>query len=259
MREWLGFGKWLGFGSSALLLFTSPSLAEIQPQSTLRVAIDPALGTGYLYADFETRQYAGFEWDVLQAIATHLNISLDPIYVPWGGQLEALSEQRVDLAIGAREPFGLDPAHFSATTPYYLSPQRLVVSQAAASEITTLSDLFGRKVGTVVNSTGAALLEVYNANRGNAIRLFATSDPERLFSQLQAGQLDAIVIDQPVAVVSLNAQPDTFTLVGEPLVPTPLVGVVAADRNDLKLALDSAILALEEDGTLAQIREQWQL
>ncbi len=251
--------QWLVFASSAVLLFTNASLAEIRPQSTLRVAIDPALGAIYFYADFESRQYAGFEWDVLQAIATHLDISIDPIYVPWGGQLNALTEERVDLVIGAREPFGLDPAQFSATVPYYLSPQRLVVGQGNTNTINTLSDLFGRKVGTVVNSTGAALLEVYNANRGNAIRLFATSDPARLFSQLREGQLDAIVIDQPVAVASLNQYPDTFSLVGEPLVPTPLVGVVAADRDDLKLALDSAILALEEDGTLAQIREQWQL
>lgn len=243
----------------AIALSVLPVMAEVRAQSVLRVAIDPAVGAGYLYADFDERQYAGFEWDILQAVGQNLNVTIDPVYIPWGGQLAALADNKVDIVIGGREPTGLDPELYSATVPYYLSPQRLVVTQERANDIAVLSDLFGLKVGTVVNSTGAALLEVYNSDRGNAIRLFATSDPGRLFSQLQEGQLDAIIIDHPVAIAALSETPETFALVGEPLVPTPLVAVVSAGRNDLKVALDSAILSLEDVGTLAQIRDKWQL
>ncbi len=235
--------------------------AEIQARGRLRVGLDPSLGPAYLYTDPERQTYAGFEWEILEAIARTLRVQLEPVYVAWGEQLAALQADEVDLIWGAREALGLNPQHFLATRPYYLSPQRLVVRNPEPGEtpIEALSQLFGRKVGIVVNSTGAALLETYNERRGNAIRLFATSNPERLFAQLQAGQLDAVLVDQPVAVLSLRQAGSRLQLAGPPLFPIPLVGVVSSQHPSLKEAVDKAIAILTENGTLKQILERWQL
>ncbi len=246
---------------------TDSRWAEIQKRGWMRVGLDPSLGAAYLYTDEERGTYAGFEWDILNAIAQRLQVRVRPVVIAWSEQLAALQAGEVDFIFGAREALGLDPKQFLATQPYYLSPQRLVVREAkdagsgAAQEplIEGLPHLFGRKVGIVVNSTGAALLEVYNEKRGNAIRLFATSNPERLFAQLQAGQLDAVLIDQPVAAVYLRQAGSRLRLVGPPLFPIPLVGVVSSQHPSLKQALDQAITALAEDGTLQQILEKWQL
>lgn len=234
--------------------------ARIQAEEQIRVGIDPSLGETYLYVDPDTRTYTGFEWDILQAIAAHLNVAVQPIYIPWDQQLESLQQDQVDLILGAREAEGIHSTEFLATQPYYFSPQRLVIVQTQDQDpIEQLSELFGQKVGIVVNSTGAALLETYNQRRGHAIRLFATRHPERLFDQLRSGQLDAIVIDQPVAVAAVAESDPPLMISGPPLFPVPLVGVVLADQPSLKQALDAAILALETDGTLKQILEDWQL
>jgi ABC-type amino acid transport substrate-binding protein len=199
------------------------------------------------------KTYAGFEWEILEAIAQTLEVRLEPVYIPWSQQLTALQADEVDLIWGAREGLGLDSQQFLATRPYYLSPQRLVVRDPGQGEppIQSLAQLFGRKVGIVVNSTGAALLEAYNERRGNPIRLFATSNPERLFAQLQAGQLDAVLVDQPVAVLGLRQAGSRLRLVGPPLFPIPLVGVVSSQHPSLKEAVDAAIAALAENGNSA--------
>ncbi|MEN9203384.1 MAG: ABC transporter substrate-binding protein [Thermostichus sp. DG_1_6_bins_120] len=239
--------------------------AEIQKRGWIRVGLDPSLGPAYLYTDLEQETYAGFEWDILKAIAQTLQVQVNPVVIAWSEQLAALQADEVDLILGAREPLGLDSQLFLATRPYYLSPQRLVVRDPASRNlpeeplIKELSQLFGRKVGIVVNSTGAALLEAYNERRGNAIRLFATSNPERLFAQLQAGQLDAVLIDQPVAAMNLRQPGSRLRLAGPPLSPIPLVGVVSSQHPSLKQALDQAISALLENGTLQHILEKWQL
>ncbi|MFQ3584491.1 MAG: ABC transporter substrate-binding protein [Cyanobacteriota bacterium] len=243
--------------------------AEIQERGWIRVGLDPSLGPAYLYTDLDQETYAGFEWDILKAIAQTLQVQVNPVVIAWSEQLAALQADEVDLILGAREPLGLDPEQFLATQPYYLSPQRLVVRDPTPKDsvplareeppIEELSQLFGRKVGIVVNSTGAALLEAYNERRGNAIRLFATSNPERLFVQLQAGQLDAVLIDQPVAAMNLRQSGSRLRLAGPPLSPIPLVGVVSSQHPSLKQALDQAISTLSEDGTLQQILEKWQL
>ncbi len=237
--------------------------ADIQAQGRIRVGLDPSLGNAYLYTDLDRQTYAGFEWDILEAIAQTLQVQVNPVYVAWSEQLAALQADEVDLIWGAREPLGLDSEQFLATQPYYLSPQRLVVRDPSLGQeeplIEELSQLFGRKVGIVVNSTGAALLEAYNERRGNAIRLFATSNPERLFAQLQAGQLDAVLIDQPVAAMNLRQPGSRLRLAGPPLSPMPLVGVVSSQHPSLKEAVDEAISTLAEDGTLQKILEKWQL
>ncbi|NJL98730.1 MAG: transporter substrate-binding domain-containing protein [Synechococcaceae cyanobacterium SM2_3_2] len=233
--------------------------AEIQLTGQLRVGIDPALGRAYLYTNPDSRSYEGFEWDILQALAETLEISLDPVYVPWDLQLEALQAGEIDLAFGAREPDGLDQADFLATDPYYFSPQRLVIPANLDNPPERLSQLFGLRVGIVVNSTGAALLETYNRSRGNAIRLFGSSNPERLFDQLQGGQLEAVVIDQPVAVVAVAEAQQPLLLVGPPLLARPLVGVVNRNHLSVKQAIDQGILSLRQGGKLRQILEDWQL
>ncbi|MEN9231346.1 MAG: ABC transporter substrate-binding protein [Thermostichus sp. DG02_5_bins_236] len=244
---------------------TDSRWAEIQERGWIRVGLDPSLGYAYLYADLDRETYAGFEWDILGAIAQTLQVQVNPVVIAWSEQLAALQADEVDLILGAREPLGLDSQLFLATRPYYLSPQRLVVRDPAPKNlpeeplIKELSQLFGRKVGIVVNSTGAALLEAYNERRGNAIRLFATSNPERLFAQLQAGQLDAVLIDQPVAAMNLRQPGSRLRLSGPPLSPIPLVGVVSSQHPSLKQALDQAISTLFEEGTLQQILEKWQL
>lgn len=231
----------------------------IQQQGSLRVGIDPALGRAYLYANPTSRSYEGFEWDILQAWAEVLQVELDPVYVPWDLQLEALQNDEVDLILGAREPAGVDSQLFLVTEGYYFSPQRLVIPAQSSDPPERLSQLFGRKVGIVVNSTGAALLEAYNRNRGNAIRLFGSSNPERLFEQLLGGQLDAVLIDQPVAVVAMAEAEQPLILSGPPLLARPLVGVVNHQYPSVKAALDQGILTLRQGGKLRQILEDWQL
>ncbi|NJK62005.1 MAG: amino acid ABC transporter substrate-binding protein [Synechococcaceae cyanobacterium SM2_3_1] len=232
---------------------------RIQRQGQIRVGVDPSVGEGYLYADPEKRTYAGFEWDILQAIAAELGVELQPIYIPWSQQLQSLTQDEVDLILGAREAHQLDLQGYLITQPYYLSPQRLVISAEASDPPERLAQLFGRKVGIVVSSTGAALLETYNQSRGNPIRLFATSRPERLFDQLRSGQLDAIVVDQPVATAALSEPGPPLRLSGPPLFPQPLVGVVAPGQLTLLERLNQSMTSLKGNGTLKQILEEWQL
>ena len=282
----------------------------------LRVGIDPTIGYTYLRTNPDSLTYEGFEWEILQGIAAELEIKLDPVYVPWVDQMEALQDNRVDMIFGGREAIGIDTERFAATAPYYRSPQRIVVRENFSDEIHHLSDLFGRKVGIVADSAGAAILEVFNKDRANALHLISNSDPAHLFEQLRLEQLDAVVIDQPIAVAEVSgltaargsespqpSVPDTalqdsssanraelpgdreqytedvvdrdesrpsipdggipeeleLSIVGEPMFPTPLVGVVNVEHVSMKQAIDGAISNLERNGTITAILEKWEL
>ncbi|MGK7910234.1 MAG: substrate-binding periplasmic protein [Synechococcus sp.] len=325
----------------------------VQNRGRLRVGLDPTIGYAYLRADTERRTFEGFEWDILQAIAQELDIDIEPIYIPWDNQLAALDTNSVDVILGGRDALGVDETRYTPTIPYYSSPQRIVVREEFSTEIQHLSDLFGRKVGTVADSAAAAVVEVFNQERANALTLLSSPNPSQLFEQLRESQVDAVVIDQPVAVaeadivetislegggstsgddarsvaegessinspsgagdtataldadigldviesltvepvVSSPSQPEEpmdgeasseesaqeseetgaegvdedttpdvgLYIVGEPMFPTPLVGVVKTEEASIKQAIDEAIVALEQNGTLTTILEKWDL
>jgi len=237
--------------------FRDPPIPGGQQRQRLRVAVDPALGSPYFYTDFSNRTYQGLEWELMQILTTRLNMELHPVYIPWGDQLQALEQGEVDLVLGAREPTGLDQEKFRITRPYLWSLQRLVVRQQDATRIHHLSDLFGRRVGMVVDSAAAALLEAFNRNRGNAIQLFASSQAPRLFQQLRSGQLDALLIDQAVAI--LHTRDGELQMVGQGLLPIPLVAVTRHDAESLHALADRAITEIQQDGTWQTLLEAWQL
>jgi polar amino acid transport system substrate-binding protein len=118
--------------------------------------------------------------------------------------------------------------------------------------------MIGKRVGVVANSGGAAIAETYNKNRGNAIRLFSSRDLDRMVIQLRDRQLDAMILDEPVAVWQVRNNPN-FTIVGEPLIPIRLVAIVNKDDVSLKKAIDKALTEMRQEGKLEQILKRWNL
>jgi polar amino acid transport system substrate-binding protein len=76
--------------------------------------------------------------------------------------------------------------------------------------------------------------------------------------QLRDRQLDAMILDEPVAVWQVRNNPN-FIIVGEPLIPIRLVAIVNKDDVSLKKAVDKALTEMRQEGKLEQILKRWNL
>ncbi len=237
------------------------SLGIIMRRGHLRVGMDAAIGGPYMFWNAKTQFYDGFELEIIQEIAARLNIEPRPINIPWSTQPENLASRQVDMLLSAREEGALETGDskgkFMETNPYYRSAQRLLI-RSDGTQIKSLRDMIGKRVGVVANSGGAAIAETYNKNRGNAIRLFSSRDLDRMIIQLRDRQLDAMIVDEPVAVWQVRNNPN-FIIVGEPLIPIRLVAIVNKDDVSLKKAVDKALAEMLQDGKLEQILKRWNL
>lgn len=249
-------------GNIAPTFAEDSSLGIIMRRGHLRVGIDAAIGGPYLFWNAKTQYYDGFELEIIKEIAAKLNIEPRPINIPWATQPENLASRQVDILLSAREEGGLSNGDtkdkFIETIPYYRNAQRLLVRTDGNTTIRSLRDLIGKRVGVVANSGGAAIAETYNKNRGNAIRLFSSRDLDRMVIQLRDRQLDAMILDEPVAVWQIRNNPN-FTVVGEPLIPIRLVAIVNKDDVSLKKAVDKALTEMRQEGKLEQILKRWNL
>lgn len=237
------------------------SLGIVMRRGQLRVGMDASIGGPYMLWNSKTQFYDGFELEIIQEIAARLNIEPRPINIPWATQPENLSSRQVDLLLSAREEGALESGEtkgkFIETVSYYRSAQRLLI-RADGTQIKSLRDMIGKRVGVVANSGGAAIAETYNKNRGNAIRLFSSRDLDRMLIQLRDRQLDAMILDEPVAVWQARNNPN-FIIVGEPLIPIRLVAIINKDDVSLKKAIDKALTEMIQDGKLEQILKRWNL
>ena len=246
---------------------TSPAFAEdssfgiVMRRGHIRVGIDAAIGGPYMFWNAKTQFYDGFELEIIQEIAARLSIEPRPINIPWTTQPENLASRQVDILLSAREEGALESGDtkgkFIETLPYYRSTQRLLI-RADGTQIKSLRDMIGKRVGVVANSGGAAIAETYNKNRGNAIRLFSSRDLDRMVIQLRDRQLDAMILDEPVAVWQVRNN-SNFIIVGEPLIPIRLVAIVNKDDVSLKKAIDKALTEMRQEGKLEQILKRWNL
>ncbi len=143
------------------------------------------------------------------------------------------------------------------STPYYSASQAVITLKDATTSAGSLADLAALKLGAQTGTTSlTAITEVIEPASDPLI----FDDTNAAKQALLNGQVDAIVADLPTAIYITSVeipeaeidgqfQPDTGT--------AEAFGLLFDKGNPLVTCVDSAIDALTEDGTLADLEKQW--
>ncbi len=196
----------------------------------------------------------GFEVDLMTAIAEKLGLEIN--YLP------TMKFDTIIPAIAAGGTADVGVSGFTITpereeevdftTPICDTNQCIVVP--AGSDITSQADLSGKNIGAESGTTGYDwILE----NVPDAAQTTAFDEYTAVFAALQSGQVEAVVLDKPVAEYYINSAYGDCEIVEE--IPTgEQYGIaVSKDNPNLTAAIDQAIADLQEDGTFAEIEEKW--
>jgi polar amino acid transport system substrate-binding protein len=224
----------------------------------LRWAADAEGGAPYVSLDPEhPDRYVGFEVDLAAALAAQLGrpIALTPYNFTTLGS--GLLRGDFDFAMNGLEDTPDRRAAFRLSRPYYVYTLQLVARKDDA-RFRSLDDCrpAGVVVGTLGNTAASRLLE----QEGIAARLYA--DQVTPYKDLEQGQVDAVLLDLPIAVQYTRRDPafqEKLKFVGKPLAPGFYVIAVAKDRPELADQLDKALGQLLADGALRRIYEKWEL
>lgn len=138
--------------------------------------------------------FKGFDIDVVQAIADGLDLKLtvkdSSFDALQSGQ--ALNAGQCDMAASAMTITEDRAKNLDFSEGYYDSEQSLLVPEG--SDIASIDDLAGKKVGVQQGTTGKAYTE---ENAPDADIISFPSDAE-MFQAIKAGQVDALLQDLPV-------------------------------------------------------------
>ena len=144
------------------------------------------------------------------------------------------------------------------SSSYYDVNQAIVsFGGSAIAGATSVAELQTAKLGAAVGSTS---LEAAQA-LGTAGEVSVFNDNAAAVSALKNEQIDGIVVDLPTAFYLAAVEIDDGVIVGQ--LPaseggtTDQFGILLANNSPLTQCTSQAVDALREDGTLAQLEEQW--
>lgn len=195
--------------------------------------------------------FKGFDIDIVSAIAEGLELELvvkdSSFDALQSGQ--ALNARQCDLAASAMTITEERAANLDFSEGYYDSEQSLLVPEG--SDIASIDDLAGKKVGVQQGTTGKAYTEE-NAPEADIVSF--PSDAE-MFQAIKAGQVAALLQDLPVNLDHQNA--GGFEVV-ETYSTDEQYGLAMRKGNTaLVEAVDEQLASMREDGSYDKIYDSY--
>jgi polar amino acid transport system substrate-binding protein len=211
------------------------------------------VGTDTPFPPFEIGQppdISGYDIEVMNAIADQLGLEVTYQDTGFDTIFRDVANGQFDTAAAASTITPERQQKVNFTDPYYEAQQALLVPEG--SDIATTADLGGVIVGAQDGTTG----ETYANDETDAAEVRGFPEGPDAVSALQTGQVEAVIIDQPVAADAVEKQ-GGFTIAEE--IPTmELYGfAVAPDNTALLEAMNEALVTIKGDGTMTSLYQKY--
>lgn len=230
------------------------SLEKIKDKGTFILGLDdsfPPMG----YRD-ENNDIVGFDIDVAKEVTKRLGVELKTQPINWDVKEIELNTGAIDCIWNG---FTVTPERMSKllfSKPYLKNRQVFIIRKD--SNINTLEDLKGKKIGVQSGSSGESAFEessIYEERNtvGYPNFLMAILD-------LNVGGVDAVVIDEIVADAQLqkSSVSDNMTVLRNlPLASEDYAIGFRKNDTELRDAVQNAIDDMKKDGTLKNISIKW--
>lgn len=220
----------------------------IQSRGKLRVAADPDAAP--FLSKAEAGHYEGFEYVLMARIADKLTVPVEIVPSTFPGLVEEVKAGRADLAIGQLSP---SPAYGGLDWSVSYLQYSLCLVVGKDSKAKSLADLKGKKIGMYDDPVARQVADVLVGGSYERV-LF---EDYGYFEKMVRGQLDAMIYDCPLARYEMKMYGDNLKIVDANLNVTSYAAAVAQGNPELLTLVNDALKELGEQGTLAQLSQQW--
>lgn len=198
----------------------------------------------------ESDDFTGYDIEVMNAIGEQLGLEVSYQNTGFNAIFRDTANGLFDTAAAASTITKEREDVVDFTDPYYEAQQALLVPEG--SDIASVDDLGGLIVGAQDGTTG----EVYANDETDAGEVRGFPQGPDAVSALVTGQVEAVIIDQPVAVDAIDKQGGVEIV--EEIATEELYGfAIAPDNDGLREAMNDALATLKEDGTLEGLYDQY--
>jgi polar amino acid transport system substrate-binding protein len=209
------------------------------------------VGTDTPFPPFEIGQppnISGYDIELVNAIAENMDLAVTYQDTSFDTIFRDTAQGKFDMAVAASTITAEREQTVDFSNPYYKANQSLMVT--TGSDIRNVDDLGGATVGAQDATTG----EDYANEETDAASVRGFPEGPDAINALRAGQVDAVIIDQPVAVDAVESLGGGDIEIAQEIVTSELYGLAFAQDNDaLREAVNDALQTVREDGTVEDL------
>ena len=223
----------------------------------LRVGVDDSYPP-MEYKDEDGKTTIGFDVDVAKELAKRLGKKdVQFISNDWTGIFEALETGKFDVIISSVSINEDRLKNHSLTDPY-IANKLVIVTAKNNDKIKSPEDLNGKKVGVQAGTTSEDFCKDLVAN-GKFVEKDLQTYPlvTQPFMDLDAGRIEAIVVDVVVAKYYISNNKDKYIVAWESPEAEPMALCFAKKDAELRDKANGILKAMQEDGTMKKISEKW--
>ncbi len=198
----------------------------------------------------------GFDVDIITAVADKLGLEVNIINTAWDGIFAGIGVN-YDVACSAITitPERQETMLFS--TPYINNYQAVVLLADDDTQITSFNDLDGMSIAVQKETTSDILMSDYKSTGTIDVQIVANEKITSCFTQLQNGEVDAVVVDSTVADGYVNSS-DAFKIVYKDTEEPEQFGIaISVDNEALQTAINEALAELEAEGFIQETYDYW--
>ncbi len=232
---------------------TKTGWAYIQENGKIVVGLDDTFAP--MGFRTENGELVGFDIDLAKEVAKEMGVSVEFKPIDWNAKEMELEGKKIDVIWNgmSRTPERIEKMNLSKA--YFNNS--IVIMTLADKPIEKKADLVGKNIGT---QTASAALEMIQADAiyGDiADRVAEYDDYDAAVMDLDAGRLDAVIIDKVAGMYKANLAEGRYTFCEEGFGEDYYVIGMRKGEDDFTDKLNAALDAVIASGKAAEISQKW--
>ena len=228
------------------------SLERILNKKTLVLGLDdsfPPMGFRN-----ENNEIIGFDIDVAKEVCNRLGVELVLQPISWTAKEQELNSYNIDCIWNGMSVNDERKEKMSLSMSYLQNSMSFVVKND--SEILSLENLKGKKVGVQSGSTAEEILqesEIYS----ELDEVVSYSENITAFMDLEINQIDCVFLDNVVANYYITSNNKPYKVLEESLQDEEYAIGFRKQDTELCNKVNQILIDMKNDGTLAEISNKW--
>lgn len=222
------------------------------------------VGMDLSYPPFETEDEngnpSGISVDFAKALGEYLGMDVEIVNLPFGSLITALETKEIDVIIGSMSITDKRKEKINFSDPYFYFPLVSVMNKDFASNYTlnTYEDLFAIEDEVVYTApSGFVTLDIPLEQAVNA-KINPVDSVSNAVLEVTSGASDVFIISSSSAAAFYQKNPDTLTLLLDPIDYSPIgVGMRKGDERLLDKINDFIATLDDEGGVYDDLRAKY--
>lgn len=202
------------------------------------------------YEYYEGNEIVGIDVEIAQAIADKLGLELKIEDMEFDSIITGVQTGKYDMGLAGMTVTEerLQTINFSDT--YATGIQSVIVNED--SDIQTLDDLQGKKIGVQLSTTG----DIYATDDYGADHVEQYNKGADAILALTQGRIDAVIIDNQPALSFVDSN-EGLRILDTEYVEEEYAACISKDNEALQEAVNGALEELKADGTIQSILDKY--